>query len=121
MQKDKGPSKISSKEYILKDTEFVEEQDGEESVQKGHKVLKIGEQIELLPGGSKIPVNRDNLEDFIALTKEKIFDIIVSQVKRQANAFIEGFKKVIHPRYLKGFKARELRQIVEGSDKVSSN
>ena len=43
MQKDKGPSKISSKEYILKDTEFVEEQDGEESFQKGHKVLKIGE------------------------------------------------------------------------------
>ena len=61
-----------------------------------------------------------NLEDFIVLTKEKIFDIIVSQVKQQASAFVEGFKKVIHPKYLKRFNAQELRQMAEGTDKVSS-
>ena len=74
-------------------------------------MLKVGEEIELLPGGSKIPVTKDNLEDFITLTKEKIFDIIVSQVTQQANAFIEGFKKVINPKYLKKFTAEQLRQL----------
>lgn len=33
------------------------------------KVLKVGKTIELLPGGRDIPVTKDNLEDFIRLTK----------------------------------------------------
>ena len=74
-------------------------------------MLKVGEEIELLPGGSKIPVTKDNLEDFITLTKEKIFGIVVDQVSQQASAFKEGFRKVISPRYLKHFNAKQLRQL----------
>ena len=37
------------------------------------KVIKIGEDIELLPGGQKIVVNKTNVEEYIKLTKEKIY------------------------------------------------
>jgi hypothetical protein len=58
-----------------------------------------------VPGGSDIPVTKDNLEEFIKLTKEKIYDIIVKQVSQQAGAFIEGFKKVLPIKYIRMFTA----------------
>ena len=82
---------------------------GEDQAAKKVKLLKVGEEIELVPGGSNIPVTKDNLEDFITLTKEKIFDITVGQVSQQASAFIEGFRKVISPSCLKIFSAKQLR------------
>lgn len=61
----------------------------------------------------------DYLEDFIRLTKEKIYEIVVNQVEKQSNAFMEGFKKVINPVYLQKFTSEELRELAEGSDKIS--
>ena len=80
--------------------------------------MKIGEIIELIPNGSNIPVTLENREEFINLTHEKIISLIVNGVTKQANAFLEGLKKIIHPKFLKKFTAVELRKLTEGSNKV---
>ena len=56
----KNVTKISSREYILNDVEFIEEK-GSQETPKGLKVLKVGMEIELLPGGADIAVTKDNL------------------------------------------------------------
>lgn len=66
-------------------------------------MIKIGESIELVPGGAEKALTMENLEEFIKLTKEKIYEIIVKGVEKQFSAFVEGFKKVIDIKYLKKF------------------
>jgi hypothetical protein len=46
-------------------------------------VVKIGEMIELMPGGASIEVTMDNREEYIQLTKTKILEIVVNQIKPQ--------------------------------------
>jgi hypothetical protein len=91
----------------------------EEQAPKMIKVLKIGESMELLPNGAEIAVNKDNLEQFIALTKQKIYDIIVNGVQQQFNAFMAGFRRVVKPDFIRNITAEELREIAEGCDKIS--
>ena len=69
------------------------------------KVLKIGESIELIPGGAEIPVTMDNREQFITLTKQKIYNTIINGVQQQFNAFMFGFKRVVKPDFIKNITA----------------
>jgi ribosomal protein L17 len=50
-------------------------------------------------------VTLDNREQFIELTKNKIYDIIVNEIKPQFNAFMDGFKRVIRPHFIKNITA----------------
>lgn len=75
------------------------------------KVLKIGESIELLPRGAEIPVTMENREQFITLTKEKIYNTIINGVQQQFNAFMIGFKRVVKPDFIKNITAEELREL----------
>ena len=47
--------------------------------------------------------------------------MIVKQVSQQAAAFKEGFNKVFNLRHLRNFTAKELRLMVEGTNKISGN
>ena len=67
------------------------------------KVLKVGEAIQLIPGGADIEVNLKNVEEYIRLTNEKIYDIVINGVKKQAQAFVSGVKSVIDIKYLLKF------------------
>lgn len=93
-----------------------EEQDSPQRIAKAYKVCSV---VELVPGGSDIPVTLDNLEDYIRLTRQKIYEVVVESVTRQANAFIEGFKKVIDVKLLQKFSPQELRIMAEGTSQVS--
>ncbi len=83
----------------------------EESPIKMIKVLKIGETFELVPGGSNIPVTIENRQEFISLTKEKIYEIIVKNVTKQLEAFMAGFKRIINPKLIENFTAEQLRNL----------
>ena len=39
--------------------------------------------IELKPGGAEIQVTFDNMHEYLALTKQKILDLVVGSVKKQ--------------------------------------
>lgn len=45
----------------------------------------------------------DNLDQYIQLTKEKIYDVVVKGTEKQSKAFLEGFRKVVDLKYLKKF------------------
>ena len=75
------------------------------------KVLKVGEEIELKPGGASVPVTLDNLEEYISLVKQKIYENVIQSVEKQSKAFLYGFRKIISTDYLKKFSAEELRTL----------
>jgi hypothetical protein len=60
----------------------------------------------------------DNLEQYIDLTKKKIYESVIGSVSKQAKAFLEGFRKVIDVKYLQKFTPEELRKIVEGDSHI---
>ena len=51
----------------------------------------------MIPGGASIEVSIENREQFIALTKQKILETIVNEVKPQFQAFMKGFSCVARP------------------------
>ena len=48
-------------------------------------------------------MTKENLENYIELTKDKIYENLILSTTKQSKAFVEGFKKVIDPKYLKKF------------------
>ena len=59
-------------------------------------------------------VTMDNLDQYIQLTKEKIYDVVVKGTEKQAKAFLEGFRKVVDLKYVRKFSPEELRKLAEG-------
>ena len=47
------------------------------------RVVKVTDIHELKPGGADMPVTFGNMHEYLALTKQKIFDLVVGSVKRQ--------------------------------------
>ena len=83
------------------------------------KSIKVNEIIELKPGGSEILVTFDNMQEFIDLSKKKIYEIEVESVRKQFDAFMSGFKRVINPKLIARFTAKELKLLVEGVNTIS--
>ena len=82
-------------------------------------MLKVGESVELMPGGSGVAVNLGNLEQYIELTKAKMYETAIKSISDQAKAFLEGFRKVMNVKYLKKFTPKELRKLAEGDCRIS--
>ena len=58
------------------------------------------------PGGAEILVTYDNMQEYLELTKKKIKEIMVDSAKRQFDAFMSGFKRIINPKLLSRFTAK---------------
>lgn len=82
-------------------------------------IVKIGEIVELLPGGANIEVTFENRLEYLKLLREKIIEIIVKQTSQQYQQFLKGLKKVIDISLLFRFTTEELRDLVEGSSHIS--
>ena len=46
------------------------------------------------------------MQEYLELTKKKIKQIMVDSVKRQFEAFMSGFKRIINPKLLTRFTAK---------------
>ncbi|KJE89146.1 ubiquitin protein ligase E3A [Capsaspora owczarzaki ATCC 30864] len=68
---------------------------------------------ELKPGGSAIPVTKDNRKEFVALY---VHYVMVSSINRQLQAIAHGFWLVCDTRALNLFTASELSSVLCGSD-----
>lgn len=69
------------------------------------------EEIELVPGGRKIPVSNENKHEYVEkLTYYKLY----SSIQKQVDAFLEGFYELI-PKDLVGiFNYKELELLISG-------
>ena len=59
-----------------------------------------------------------NLEQYIELTKKKIYDVVINSVQKQISAFMNGFESIMDKKLLKKFSHKELRCLAEGLDQI---
>lgn len=71
--------------------------------------------IDLLPGGSKIPVTQDNVIQYIHLVSHQKMNI---QGSRQTAAFLRGFRDIVPAQWVRLFSAYELQKLISGDDTV---
>ncbi|OHS96008.1 hypothetical protein TRFO_10178 [Tritrichomonas foetus] len=72
-------------------------------------------EVELIPGGSKIPVNEENKAQFVQLMLNFRFH---KECVQQLNAFVEGFSILISRKSVQMFTAQELEMLVCGVPKI---
>ncbi|KII86774.1 hypothetical protein PLICRDRAFT_177513 [Plicaturopsis crispa FD-325 SS-3] len=67
--------------------------------------------VELMPGGSNVPVTEANKKEYV----EAVVEYRISKrVKEQFNAFMEGFKELIPQELINVFDERELELLIGG-------
>jgi len=71
--------------------------------------------IELMPGGSIIPVTKENTIQYIHLVSHKKMNVRGS---RQTSAFLHGFRDIIPAQWVRLFSAYELQKLISGDDAV---
>jgi len=71
--------------------------------------------IELMRGGSSIPVTKDNVIQYIHLVSHQKMNIRGS---RQTSAFLHGFRDIIPAQWVRLFSAYELQKLISGDDAV---
>ena len=71
--------------------------------------------IELMPGGSNIPVIKENVIQYIHLVSHRKMNIRGS---RQTAAFLHGFRDIIPAQWVRLFSAYELQKMISGDDTV---
>jgi ubiquitin-protein ligase E3 C len=71
--------------------------------------------IELMPGGSTIPVFKENVIQFIHLAAHQKMNVRGS---RQTAAFLHGFRDIIPSQWVRLFSAYELQKLISGDDAV---
>jgi len=71
--------------------------------------------IELLPGGSDIPVTKQNVIQYIHLVSHQKMNVRGS---RQTSAFLHGFRDIIPAQWVRLFSAYELQKLISGDDAV---
>lgn len=54
------------------------------------------------------------MQEFIDLSKKKILEIEIEPVRKQFDAFVSGFKRIINPKIIARFTAKELKLLFEG-------
>jgi hypothetical protein len=59
------------------------------------------------------------MQEFIDLSKRKIIEIEAESVRKQFDAFISGFKRIVNPKIIARFTAKELKLLVEGVNTFS--
>jgi hypothetical protein len=71
--------------------------------------------IELMPGGSAIPVSKENVIQYIHLAAHQKMNV---QGARQTAAFLNGFRDIIPSQWVRLFSAYELQKLISGDDAV---
>lgn len=59
------------------------------------------------------------MNEYLELYKKKVYEIVVGSVKRQFEAFMAGFKRIINPKLISRFTAKELKLLTEGVNTIS--
>jgi hypothetical protein len=59
------------------------------------------------------------MQEFIDLYKKKVLEIEIESVRKQFDAFKSGFKRIINPKIISRFTAKELKLLVEGVNTIS--
>lgn len=72
----------------------------------------VAHSIDLVPGGSKIPVTNDNKIRYIYLVANYKLNI---QIADQCSSFFTGLRDLIDPRWLRMFNQEELQALVGGT------
>ncbi|KAL7986594.1 hypothetical protein Chor_012877 [Crotalus horridus] len=68
---------------------------------------------ELIPGGKTIPVTNENKISYIHLMAHFRMH---TQIKNQTAAFINGFRSIIKPEWIRVFSAPELQRLISGDN-----
>ncbi|KAL7538545.1 hypothetical protein ACHAXR_011958 [Thalassiosira sp. AJA248-18] len=71
--------------------------------------------IELMPGGSTMPVTKENVIQYIHLVSHQKMNVRGS---RQTSAFLHGFRDIIPAQWVRLFSAYELQKLISGDDAV---
>ena len=71
--------------------------------------------LELMPGGSTIPVTKLNVIRYIHLVSHVKMNVRGS---RQTSAFLRGFRDIIPTQWVRLFSAYELQKLISGDDAV---
>ncbi|KAL3804679.1 hypothetical protein HJC23_008494 [Cyclotella cryptica] len=71
--------------------------------------------IELIPGGSKVPVTKENVIQYIHLVSHQRMNVAGA---RQTAAFLHGFREIIPAPWVRLFSAYEFQKIISGDDTV---
>jgi len=71
--------------------------------------------IELIPGGSSVPVTKENVIQYIHLTAHQKMNVRGS---RQTMAFLHGFRDIIPSQWVRLFSAYELQKLISGDDAI---
>jgi len=71
--------------------------------------------IELMPGGSNIPVTKENVIQYIHLVSHQKMNVRGS---RQTSAFLNGFRDIVPAQWVRLFSAYELQKLISGDDAV---
>jgi len=68
---------------------------------------------DLIEGGSQIEVTKENVHQYIYLMAHLKLN---QDIKVQSNAFLLGFRELIHTEWLQMFNQRELQRLISGDD-----
>jgi ubiquitin-protein ligase E3 C len=71
--------------------------------------------VELLPGGSSIPVTKENVIQYIHLVAHQRLNVEAAQPTR---AFLRGFRDLIPASWVRLFSSYELQKLISGDDTV---
>lgn len=71
--------------------------------------------VELIPGGSNIPVTKENVIQYIHLVSHQRMNVAGS---RQTQAFLHGFRDMIPAPWVRLFSAYEFQKLISGDDAV---
>lgn len=69
----------------------------------------VSRSIDLIPGGSEIPVTNDNRMQYIVLVSNYRLNV---QIAPQCRAFYQGLFEIVNPRWLHMFNQSELAILV---------
>lgn len=72
--------------------------------------------IELVPGGSSLPVTGENVIRYIHLVAHRRLNI---ETARQANEFLSGFRDLIPASWVRLFSPYELQKVISGDNTVN--
>ncbi|GAA5863539.1 hypothetical protein JCM8547_007279 [Rhodosporidiobolus lusitaniae] len=73
----------------------------------------VSRTIDLIPGGSEIPVTNENRMQYLVLKAHYHLNV---QIAPQCRAFFNGLSEIINPRWLRMFNQHELAELVGGTD-----
>jgi len=75
----------------------------------------LSQTVELIPGGSSIPVSKENAIRYVHLVAHRRLNM---ETAIQTNAFLHGFRDLIRPAWVRLFSPYELQKVISGDDAI---